>query len=275
MSTLESNSISEYLGGEFSRRKVRNPGYSLRAFARDLQISPSRLSEVMKGQQGLSETSVDTMAERLTQKPRERKFLKDLVLSQHSRNANVRAEALRRIQEVRRSESFRRLREDEFRIISDWYHGAILEMIQVEGFQPDIKWIARRLGIATSSARAAVERLEKLGLLARHADGQWVARTEAFSAFSEHPSSAIRKFHLQILGMHADSLREDHLNDRQFLSMVLAVPRVKLPDFKIEMQKFMTQFWQKIESDSKDDLYSLSVQLCPVRNRRPEEKEND
>lgn len=274
MSALEYGSISEYLGGEFSRRKLKNTAYSLRAFARDLRISPSRLSEVMKGNQGLSETSIDVMAERLTPKVRERKFLKDLVLAEHSRNKLVRIEARKRLEESRKSESFKKLKEDQFRVIADWYHGAILELISLSTFEPDFVWISRRLGIAPSVAEVAVQRLEKLGLLVREPGGAWKANPEAFSAFSDTPSSAIRKFHGQILGLHADSLREDPMNDRLLLSMIMGVPKSRLSEFKDEMQKFMTQFWQRIETDPKDDLYSLSIQLCPVRNRRPQETKN-
>ncbi|MGZ3710379.1 MAG: hypothetical protein ACXVBE_01430 [Bdellovibrionota bacterium] len=34
-------------------RAARNPRYSMRSFAKDLGISPSRLSEVLKGRYGL------------------------------------------------------------------------------------------------------------------------------------------------------------------------------------------------------------------------------
>lgn len=274
MLSLESNSISELLGKEFSRRKQRNTSYSLRAFARDLRISPSRLSEVLSGHEGLSEKTVDGIAETLAKKPLERKFIKDLVLAEFSRNQKVREAARERVDEARKAESFRRLKEDQFRVIADWYHGAILELIQVKGFQDDPRWIGRKLGIAASTASAALARLQNSGLIERGPQG-WIARPEAYSAFSEMPSGAIRRFHLQILSLHADSLREDPMPERLFLSMILAIPRSRLQEFQDEMNKFATQFWQKIEHEPKDDLYSLSLQLCPVRNRRPEGDKND
>jgi uncharacterized protein (TIGR02147 family) len=270
MSPLECNSISEYLGGEFSRRKLRNKSYSLRAFARDLKMSPSRLSEVINGQEGISESTVDTIAKCVTTKVREQNFLKDLVLSEHSRNAQVRSEAKKRIALIRKAESFRKLKEDQFKVISDWYHGAIMELTQLESFKPDVEWVADFLGITRSQVEAAVQRLETLGLLERRRDGQWVPKPEAYEFVSDLPSHAITKFHMQILGMHVDSLREDPPDLRGLFSMILAIPRGRLPEFKDDMQKFITQFWQKIETEPKDELYSLSLQLCPVRNRRQE-----
>ena len=39
----------EFLRRELTRRVQRNPAYSLRAFARDIRVSPSTLSEALRG----------------------------------------------------------------------------------------------------------------------------------------------------------------------------------------------------------------------------------
>jgi uncharacterized protein (TIGR02147 family) len=264
---ISSQSISELLGHEYSRRRQRNSSYSMRAFARDLRLSPSRLSEVMSGKHGLSESSLDAIAERLTTKPKEQRFLKDLVLSEFSRNEKVRELARRRVEDIRRSEAYVQLREDQFRVISDWYHAAILELVTVRGFNSDSRWIAKRLGISHSTAEAALARLQKFGLIQHRPDGGWKARPEAMSAVSDVPSRAIRKFHLQVLQMSADSLRDDDMDERESLSLILAVPRARLGELQEEMRKFVAEFWQKIADDEKDDLYSFSLQFCPVKNR--------
>src|SRR4051812_8640701 len=49
-----SNTIRETLANELLSRQLRNERYSLRAFARSLGLSPSKLSDIMKGKQGLS-----------------------------------------------------------------------------------------------------------------------------------------------------------------------------------------------------------------------------
>jgi len=265
---LQSASPAEFLSAELSNRKQRNDAYSARAFARDLGLSPSRLSEVLSGSHGVSESTADRIATRLKLKPTIAKFWKDLILASSSRNQKVRELAEKRVVEFRKVAGVRRLEEDQFRVISDWYHGAILELTQVRGFQSDVKWIADKLGIAVVQVEGALYRLKQLGLLRTEANGRLVACLEAFNAFSEMPSGAIRKFHRQILTMHLESLLEDPMPDREAVSMILAIPRARMPEFQQEMKAFVTQFWQKVENDEKDDLYSLSVQLCPVRNRR-------
>jgi len=272
MLIIESKTISELLGKEYSRRKQSNVSYSMRAFARDLKLSPSRLSEVLKGDEGLSGAATEGIAEALGKSSVEKKFIKDLVLAEFSRSAKVRELANIRLQDARTVESLRRLQEDQFRVISDWYHGAILELIQLDDFQNDVQWISQRLGISPSAASSGMARLEKLGMIHLDQSGRWRAQNDGYSAISGVPSQAIRKFHLQVLAMHAESLREDSMHDRQFLSTFLAIPKSRLGEFQYEMTKFVTQFIKNIEADRKDDLYSLSLQLCPVRNRRPERR---
>lgn len=261
-------SPADFLTLELSRRKQRNESYSLRAFARDLDLSPSRLSEILSGVHGVSEKTADKIATRLKLKPMHRKFWKDLNLAQSARSEKIRNMAVARVAEMRKTESFKEMQESQFRVISDWYHAAILELTQVKGFESNTAWIAGRLGIAKAHAEQAIERLIELGLLKKNEEGQWESNLEAYSAFSDMPSTAIRKFHRQILTLHLESLIEDPMTDREHLSMIMAVPKSKLPEFRQEMKSFMTQFWQKIEDEEKDDLYSLSVQLCPVRKRR-------
>ena len=50
-------SLSEILSFQLSQRKQSNPAYSMRAFARDLQISSSQLSMILSGKRGLSVAS--------------------------------------------------------------------------------------------------------------------------------------------------------------------------------------------------------------------------
>ena len=265
---FECSTVSEVLASELSRRKDKNKSYSLRAFARDLELSASRLSEVLNDNEGLSEKSADLVATRLAFKLSERQYFRDLVLANSSRNRAVRALASKRLIEIQKSERTRRLDEAHFRIIADWYHGAILELTQLKTFQTNFDWIAHRLGITTSQVADAVERLETLKLLKR-TPSKWETSPEALSTFSKTPSTAIRKYHRQVLTMATDSILEDAVEDRAMSAMIVALPKARLDEFRQEITRFVSQFWEKVESDrpSSDELFALSIQLCPIRNR--------
>ncbi len=52
-----------YLRDEYDQRHKRNPSYSWRSFARDLKLSPSMLSEFLKGRYGLSKGKATLIAQ--------------------------------------------------------------------------------------------------------------------------------------------------------------------------------------------------------------------
>ncbi len=268
MSTiLNFKTLSEFLNSEFTKRKHKNESYSLRAYARDLSLSASRLSDVLKGEQGISEKTADVIAAKLKLKTREKNYFKDLILAESARNEKVREAALQRLEVARKLSRSTPLKEDQFHVIADWYHSAIYELTQVTDFKADPKWIAQRLGIDEEEATMALTRLQSLGLI-KKAGGKFVTQADAYEAIIDQPSAAIRKFQRQVISMSIDSLLQDPGDEREILSMLFAIPKSALPEFRQEMRNFMHKIWQKVEDTERDELYSFSMQLCPVKNRR-------
>jgi uncharacterized protein (TIGR02147 family) len=149
--------------GELETRCTHRPRYSLRAFARDLQMSPSRLSGVLTGKFGLSREAAELIAKRLGYSKDETTRFCDLVEARHARGKVKRDLARERISKTKGF--YKNVGLDGFKLISDWYHFAIMELSLVEGFKSDAKWIAKRLGISIHEVTAAIERLKRLDLV--------------------------------------------------------------------------------------------------------------
>jgi plasmid maintenance system antidote protein VapI len=87
----------DFILRELERRQKKNPSYSLRAFARDLEMPSSRLSEILNRKMGLSEARAINLAERLNLSQPEKEYFIDLALSEHARSAVMKEMALRRV----------------------------------------------------------------------------------------------------------------------------------------------------------------------------------
>lgn len=248
----------------FDVRKNKNANYSLRAFARDLEISPSRLSELMNNNGGLSGTMAMKLATNLKLRPQEKKFFLDTILAGSARNRQVRKLASQRIEKARKSKLLLELQEEQFKIISDWYHGAILELTQIRSFQQNPEWIAQTLGITSTQAKEAIGRLKKVGLIQTRSDGTWEIHPDAYQTFSKS-SLAVRKFHQQIMEMSAKSIANDPALERECQAMILAIPKKELPKFSEKMRDFLRNCWEDINEEEKDALYTFSIQLTPAR----------
>jgi uncharacterized protein (TIGR02147 family) len=246
-----------WLKDEFAQRCQRNPRYSLRSFARDLRILPSRLSDIFNGKQGMSVGVARRLAERLGWDAPEQEFFAALVESEHARSQTKRELARRKVADG----NYQTLDHDTFALISDWYHFAILELVFTEGFRPQLKWIARRLAITEIEVEQAVERLVNLGLLIRHGE-HWEVTQKFPATMSGVPSKAIKKFHAQIMKKAADALYLQEIERRDFSTISVAINPDDLPEIKEEIKKFRRALEQKYKARAnKREVYALSMQL--------------
>lgn len=257
----------EILRSAYSQRASRNPSYSLRAFARDLGISSSRLSEVLSGRDGLSSEVARRIAVALGLSGEEMRHFCDLSEARHARSRIKREQAQARLCERSLRNPSYRLDADSFRLISDWYHFAILELTLTRGFQSDPAWIAEALGIPELLAREAVSRLLRTGLLTER-DGRLVASDDFTDTSSEIPSEAIRRFHQQILEKAIDAIHLQSLEERELGAMVLAIRRDRIPEAKEWVRKVQKEFAARFGEDvERDEVYVLSTQLFSLKGK--------
>lgn len=261
---------------ELDSRCAQNPRYSLRAFARDLKLAPSRLSEILNKKQGLSRKAAERIADILGYGGEERDYFCDLVDSLHARSKSEKEVARIRLMKYRReAEEFFQLRVDTFKIISDWYHLGILELINLDGFRDEPRWIARTLRITPVQAELAVERLIRVGLLERKGE-RLAATTGTGWIQSEIPSESIRKFHRQILQKAGDALATQTLAEREFTANVLTINRKDLTEAKNEIRRFQQRFCQNLKNQKNtDSLYCLAIQFFNLAERCQNESPAD
>ncbi|WP_413558003.1 hypothetical protein [Bdellovibrio sp. HCB209] len=103
--TSKSPSYRDFLYEEFKKRRTKEPSYSLRGFARDLEMNPSRLSEIMNGKVGLSDVKGMELADRIGLTDKECEYFLDLIRAEHARSALAKKEAQERVREHQKTMS--------------------------------------------------------------------------------------------------------------------------------------------------------------------------
>lgn len=247
---------------EYSRRKRTNPRYSQRAFARFLGLPSGRLCEILQRRRRLTPVLGARIAEKLAYGPTERaRFLEAI---QASRVERARARRLFRLAEdpsdpVR----YRELANDVFQAISSWHHYALLSLVRTKGFRNDCRWIGKRLGIPAVDARAALDRLLRLGLL-REDDGV-LRRVEApLTTSHDIPSAAVRRWHHDVLGLAQGALETVPVDRRDLTTVTMAIDPKRLPLAKKMIRNFRRGLSEILEDGSLTEVYTLAVSLFPM-----------
>jgi uncharacterized protein (TIGR02147 family) len=267
----KSAAYRQILQTEFKCRARKNKRYSIRAYAKTLKISPSHLSRILGGKRGLSLSLAESFADRLQFPDDKKQYFCDLVAAAHSRRPEQQKSAKARVSTYRAKRE-RYLPLDVLNAVSDWYHGAIRQLALVDDFKSDPAWIAERLGIGVPVAQEAIERLIRLGLMVRAADG--TLKTEESTAIHKAdgiPSEAVRKFHSQILEKASGALHAQSISERYIASNLMPFSGADLPDAFDELHKFRTSFSDNFTSEKKDFVYCLAVQFFKLDRRNEKE----
>ena len=240
----------EMLNSEFNKRKGRNPNFSLRSFAKWLKISPAQLSQMMTSKRPITINSAQKIGDRLGLSPIEKKALINSLLREKG--------SLPPPTDSKRLH----MKEDQFRVISDWYHFAILSLTKVEGAKPDPRWIAQRLGIQVDQANQALLRLERMGILQIKPTFKQIC--EPIEVVSSIPSEAIQKYHKQNLNLAIEKIESVPVKFREYQSISISLNPKHIKIFKEHIDEFLDQVDELSDQKEGSEIYNLNVQLFPL-----------
>lgn len=266
--------VIDFLNFEFEAKRLRNQKFSLRAWSRQLGYqNPSFLSHILKKQRKLKMEVAEKFANNLKLNDDSKKYFGLLVLLQNSKTVDEKKIYLDLIETYGRRpiDPTQNLTLDAFRIISDWYHTAILELIELKDFQSDIDWIVERLGheVSAQQINKAIERLLRLELIFKTPTGK-LKRAKENPVLLENyiPSEAIRHFHKQMIEKAKDAIEQQPIEQRDLRGSTLAIRK---KDYK-KIQEIIKSAHAKIVALSADgdgdELYQFNTQFFSLTNKK-------
>ncbi len=252
--------IISRINSEFDRRKAINPRYSLRAYAKSLNLDVSVLSRILANKSPISPKILTKIAIPLSITPEEFKKIEDEILqSKKSRRAAPNPE----------NSAIQQLQAEEFKIIQDWYNYVILELTNISDFEPSAEWISKKLSISEADAQLALERLVKLNLLIQTDDGLFAASGNFTTGIQDNFTTiAMKMRQKQVLQRAHDAIDLIDFKDRDQSAVTIAMDTTLIPEVKDKIKKFrrsLANFIYK-KSKNKNRVYEISISLFPWDN---------
>lgn len=247
---------------DFSKRQKLNSSYSLRAYARDLEMPPSTLSHVLLGNRPLPLKNFNHVIERMRLSPKERTIFFDSLGKNHT--------SLDKIILSHKDDRFI-LDETYHQIIAEWEHYAALMLFDCDDLEEvNQKTIQERLNITKLRAEVVVDNLKKYGMVVEDEDQKLIRTHSKFRSTEDVASLALRSSHLENLGLAEKKLEEVAIELRDFSSLMVALDLEKIPEAKIIIREFRQKLMSLLESGHRTDVYQMAIQFYPLTAVRRE-----
>jgi len=262
ISVFDYSNYRSYLSNVLEDKVKKNAAFSLRSFARNLELSPSHLSRVLSGTKKLSVVMAGRVAQRLQLNRSETGYFMLLVQLEMTKDEEIRSEIMKTLATKSKSAQRKTLDLEAFKTIADWQHFAILALAKIPGFQNDPQWIARRLDIPPLEATHAVNRLLSLKLLEQTPEGDIrLIEAQDVTTSDDVVSSAIRENHRQQLQRAALALNKQAVEFREFNNLAVAMKPKDVERAKKLIRDFVDKFNEEMDTTGGTEVFQLNIQF--------------
>ncbi|MEC9283130.1 MAG: TIGR02147 family protein [Bdellovibrionota bacterium] len=251
---------------ELESRKQTNSSYSMRAFARDLDMPAPHLSMLLSSKKGLSTARAEQILRKLNWSEEDKQLFTQLVESCHSRSQRKKQDAYQKLKSKisslgRPFEKF--IEDDEFIQISDPIHFQIIETLKLEQVDGSFESLRDNLNYSENELRVACERLLSLGYLKKEMD-QYIVDEYKIVTSEKNVSLALRQHHAKQLKAGIDAIYHQDISERCLSSLTIAIPEDLIPEVFEKIQNFrkeINQFITDNPNQKKTKVYSLNTQF--------------
>ncbi len=254
-------SFNTLLKKTFAKKKKANRSYSMRAFARDLEIRPSILSYYLRDERRPSPKSVRALGSRLG--------LSEADLRPYL----VQAHEIDREEEVFEQAydgTFVTSNEDVFALASNFFHFSFLQCLCLPTFEPKIEWMSKTLNLSLKDSREILDRMQRLGYLKVSKDGSWQALTPAYMSNIRKDASveANKLLQMQVLAYATSALKNKTYAEIDQTSIMFPARKENLGKIKDRITIFRKQLAAEFnETEEPDEIYQFSFSCFPLTEK--------
>ena len=254
-----STSLRIELQKEFVRRRKVNASYSMRAYAKALEIDQSFLSKLMNGQRQISLA----IAEKIVPKLKIKAATSPLFFYPFYPMENI---------------QYQQMAEDEISVLSEWAHFAILELIKTKDFKMDVKWISDRLGLHTQEVQDSLERLVRMKFIKIEKSKVTLLKPNNNWTNNVATSIARQELQLSLLKKAQGAVESVEFSKRENVSLTVSIRKDRLPEFKEKLNKLrdeLDSYFQPTTDEGKyDEVYQLTMAFFPLTAELKKTNEN-
>jgi uncharacterized protein (TIGR02147 family) len=267
-------SVKNLLQRALTRLQTENRSISIRSLASRIDVSPSYLSKIFRGERSLPLRLLPALGKALQLDHHEVLQAQQVLLGAVEDRELQNATGIRTLprENVRVATAYETLGQNDFWLLEEWYHLPILNLVTLKDYVHSPEWIAGRLGITELQARRSLERMLEGGQLLLVA-GVVKRNLEKlrFPTQRSHPS--VRSFHRAMIERAQKCLKKDpsekEFNERLISGIAFAADPSKIAQAKVILEEAMYRAAEVLASGECTEVCQLNLQLFPLTSEGP------
>ncbi len=261
----------QYLKDRVEYEKSVQPRFSLRTLAGLVKVAPGFLPMLLSGSRSVTSEVLERIGTELGLNKEERKYLQDLRTIAESPSQALRLQALEGLQKSK-SYGEKNPREVEMReYLTHWFNVTIREMVNLEDFQLDAKWIRSRMRVkvSLSEVEQAIKFLLDNGFIKKTANGKVVVAEKKLECTGSVLRLVFSQFHREMLSLASNALDTVPYEERSITGLTFPIPASKYKEiFKILDETLDRIDAISAESKGNDSVYHVGISLFPLTEKK-------
>lgn len=263
----------EFLRSEVALMKSTDPDWSLSKWAREMKMDTVvGLHLIMKGTRRPGNKSIPSFVRFFQFNEHEEKYFRLLVKKDLVAKDRDSLEAVDTKLKVLIGEKKSKFIEDvQFKVIADWYHFAIQQMITrspVEANPEKIQSLLR-YDVNIEQVKEALDHLRQLNVIELK-DGFYHAVEVSLRTTFDVPSDALKTHHEQMMKNGLRAIREVPVPNRQIHGRSLVIHKDNLEKAGRMIREFSDSFGVEVDQEDGNQVYQLNIQFFPLSKELPE-----
>ncbi|MCB9092375.1 MAG: TIGR02147 family protein [Halobacteriovoraceae bacterium] len=246
--------IRQLLNSVLEERKLTIPKYSLRDFAKSINIQPAALSSYLKCQRNFSQKKAVSILQALQLPLSEIHSIEEMFHKMKPAKKDLDENVIKK----------KELESQNYFIISDPNYYTFLNLIQTKNFKNDNEWISKRLGISIKKIKDIKKVLQELKLIQINKEGL-IKRIEDNLASTDNIANySLRIRHQKNMEDSKNAIKEVPMEERYFGFETLSFDKNDLPLVQKKINAlFDDLIWLSQKGKNKTEVYEFCSHYFP------------
>lgn len=252
--------------------KAKRKDFTMRNFAQEAGFgSPSYLKMIIDGQRNLTNSSMEKLAQALLISGREKEYFETLVHYNQSKKPDEKSKLFEELNRIRPRKALSEVEKSQVKFLTKDYYSCIREMVLLDDFKEDAKWIAARClpRISPAEARDALDTLLKLNLIKRNENGKLIQSEPIVGTQAQTDVVESFNYHETVLNKARHVLSQTKQEDRHYEAVTIPITTGLSKEITQKITKLIEEVLDEVNTEGHDfnEVYQLSIQFFPATTK--------